>query len=131
MPPLFGHDTVAGAIAPLHVSDVVGVGLPPVPPLRGSVTSERVSAFTVIVCVVLFDNVAVAVNCALAPTFGAVPLTATEETVAVVDVGVVGDDAVEVDESLPHAQARTASATAMDDASIIRRIEPLRTDYVC
>jgi len=59
-------------------------------------------ACDVTLCVVPFDNVAVAVNCALPPTAGAVPVTDTDATLA---------DAVGVDEVGELAQAATIPAT--------------------
>jgi hypothetical protein len=82
-------------------------------------------ATDVTVCVVLFDSVAVAVNCAVEPTLGWVPVTAMAVTVGVVFVGVVGGE-VEPDVGpLPHAHAVIASAAAVIDARAIRRIECL------
>jgi hypothetical protein len=59
-------------------------------------------ACDVTLCVVPFDNVAVAVNCALPPTAGAVPVTDTDATLG---------DAVGVDEVGELAQAATIPAT--------------------
>jgi hypothetical protein len=56
-----------------------------------AVFDEDHVASVVTLAVVPFDSVAVNRNCALAPTTGAVPLTETDETVAVGLDTLVGD----------------------------------------
>src|ERR1051326_7609726 len=74
-------------------------------------------------CVVLLERFAVAVNCALAPILGAVPVTVMELTVGVVDVGAVDVDDVELELPPLQAHAKIARRTATPDAIAIRRID--------
>jgi hypothetical protein len=72
----------------------------------------------VTVCVVLLESAAVAVNCALAPTLGADPVTLMAETVGVAGLGVTGGD---IDDEPPeHAMTNTANRRAMPDAVRMR-----------
>ena len=70
-------------------------------------------AWLVTFCVVPFDRLAVAVNCAVAPTAGADPVTATDETVGDADgEGAVGCEDVEVPPLPPHAHSSVPNNTA-------------------
>ena len=71
-------------------------------------------------------------NCDVAPTFGAVPVTDTDVTVGVVGEGVVGVEVEEGDDE-PHAQIVTARASALpveiihrDITVHLRRSSPMR-----
>lgn len=99
-------------------------------------------AWLVTFCVVPFDMVAVAVNCEVNPTFGAVPATAIEETVAVGVVGVsvllllLHAAAVAISDATPRVRARDfklitmksvygpASAGPMELARLVREAQP-------
>ena len=79
-------------------------------------------ACDVTACDAPLDIDAVAVNCALAPTFGAVPVTDTDETVDVDGDGVVGADVEDVDDE-PHAQIAKLRTRALPSEMIQRDIE--------
>ena len=73
--------------------------------------------------VVLFDKVAVAVNCAEAPTVGALPVTATDEVVGLeAELGVVGVDEDVLVLLLPHAHTKMTKVRATAVPAMIRRI---------
>ena len=79
-------------------------------------------ACDVTVCVVLFDSVAVAVNCDVAPRFGAFPLTLTVVTVGAVFVVVFGGDVGPGEKLLPlHAHGATASQRRRERDTIRER----------
>src|SRR5256885_8190816 len=78
-------------------------------------------------CVVPFDSDAVAVNCAVSPTAGAVPVIVSEFVVGAVGVGVVGVDALGVGVLVPpHAtphniKIAVASARPRIQIMLLRR----------
>src|SRR5437773_1869177 len=65
-------------------------------------------ACEVTACVAAFDSAAVAVNCAVEPTVGAVPVTATDDTVGPGVAAVV----VALGDEPPPLQAQTVSPSA-------------------
>jgi hypothetical protein len=79
-------------------------------------------ACDVIACVVAFERLAVAVNCAVEPTVGAMPVTVTDETVGAAGAEVAPELGDEPLEPLLQAQTVSPSAPAPIARTAYRRI---------
>src|SRR5215510_7034880 len=75
------------------------------------------AACVVTLWLALFDSVAVATNCAVAPTTGEVPLTTTADTVTVEPEGLVG---------APDSCPQPLTETIIAKAAAIRNCRPIR-----